>query len=353
MSPPVFSALAFQLNTLIPVYGPRVTGYGSPMKSATKAAQATLEAAAAALHTLAAALPKNPSFPQALELILKTKGRVIVSGVGKSGHIGGKIAATLASTGTPAFFVHPTEALHGDLGMITKQDILLALSHSGESKELAPLITYATRFKIPLIALTGKPSSTLGKAATVVLNTLVQKEACPLNLAPTTSTTASLALADALAVALMTARGFKKEDFAVFHPGGKLGAQLLRVEEVMVAKNLPLLTQKATMAQVLTTLTERNLGCVGLTDAKGNLVGIFTDGDLKRRLLTSKSTQILLAQPASGVMTHSPKTTTATTMATAAVAQMDELGITSLWVVEGKKPVGLLRLAECLHAGVV
>ncbi len=318
------------------------------MNASLEAALGTLRAEAQALTTLAAALEADPALPQAITLIHNTKGRVIVTGVGKSGHIGGKIAATLASTGTPAFFVHPTEALHGDLGMITTSDVIIALSHSGESKELGAIIAYATRFSIPLIAITGKVASTLAKAATVVLNTRVEREACPLNLAPTTSTTVALALCDALAVALMTTRGFTKEDFAVFHPGGKLGAQLLRVSEVMVDEDLPLHPISATMAEVLVTLTTRNLGCVGLTNGEGALVGIFTDGDLKRRLNPN-----LLHQTAADVMTQSPKTITPDALATSAVAQMDEKGVTSLWVTKGNQPVGLLRVQDCLHAGVL
>lgn len=318
------------------------------MNDTTAAAIATLTAQAQALTTLAEALATDPALPQAVALIHNSQGRVIVTGVGKSGHIGGKIAATLASTGTPAFFVHPTEALHGDLGMITTSDVIIALSHSGESKELAAIVAYAARFRIPLIAVTGKPESTLARAATVILNTRVTKEACPLNLAPTTSTTVALALCDALAVALMTARGFSKEDFAVFHPGGKLGAQLLRVSEVMVDEDLPLQPATASMADVLVTLTTRNLGCVGLTDPDGNLAGIFTDGDLKRRL-----TPNLLNQTAADVMTRSPKTTAPDTLATAAVAQMESGNVTSLWVIQSGKPVGLLRVQDCLHANVI
>ncbi|TKW60668.1 MAG: KpsF/GutQ family sugar-phosphate isomerase [Blastochloris viridis] len=319
---------------------------------ALAAALETLRAETAALQNLTKALEADPALPAALSLLqavtLNGGGRVIVTGVGKSGHIGGKIAATLASTGTPAFFVHPTEALHGDLGMITKSDVIIALSHSGESKELAAVVTYATRFSIPLIAVTGKPASTLAKAAKVTLNTRVEKEACPLNLAPTTSTTVALALCDALAVALMTARGFSKEDFAVFHPGGKLGAQLLRVKEIMVDENLPLHSENAPMADVLVTLTASNLGCVGLTDAKGNLTGIFTDGDLKRRL-----TPDLLSRTVADVMTRTPKTITPDALATAAVAHMEQTNVTTLWVTDKNKPVGLLRIQECLHANVI
>lgn len=315
------------------------------LQSATQ----TIRLEAQALQTLATQLETDPSLAQALTLILQTQGRVIVTGVGKSGHIGGKIAASLASTGTPSLFVHPTEALHGDLGMITKADIILALSHSGESKELGAIIAYATRFSIPLIAITGKPQSTLGQAATLVLNTHVEREACPLNLAPTTSQVAILALADALVVALMNARGFTKENFVIFHPGGKLGAQLKTVAEIMVKDNLPLLPETAPMPAILIALTQHNLGCVGFTNTQGQLTGIFTDGDLKRRL-----TPDLLEKSAPQVATPNPKTITATSLATAAVAQMEKHSITRLWVVnESQKPIGLLRLQDCLTAGVL
>lgn len=309
----------------------------------------TIQAAAEALQTLAAALADDQALPAALELLKNCQGRVVVTGVGKSGHIGGKIAATLASTGTPSLFVHPTEALHGDLGMITQADVIIALSHSGESKELAAILQYAARFHIPLLALTGKPASTLGRAATVVLNTRVVKEACPLNLAPTTSTTATLALADGLAVALMHARGFGKEDFATFHPGGKLGAQLLRVHEVMQTEQLPLMPHTTAMSTALVTLTQRNLGCVGVTDGNGALIGIFTDGDLKRRL-----TPDLLQKTLNDVMTPNPKTIVNTPLAVQAAAQMAQQQVTCLWVVdEAHHPVGLLRLQDLLTRGVV
>jgi arabinose-5-phosphate isomerase len=308
----------------------------------------TIQAEAAALETLAKALANDPALPAAIALIQQCTGRVIVSGVGKSGHIGGKIAATLASTGTPSFFVHPTEALHGDLGMITPSDVVLALSHSGESKELGAILAYTARFKIPLIAITGKHASTLGKAATVVLNTRVTEEACPLNLAPTTSTTTTLALADGLAVALMHARGFTKADFATFHPGGKLGAQLLRVAEVMVTEDLPLLPTTAPMNEVLVRLTKRNLGSVGAIDAQGKLVGIFTDGDLKRRL-----TPDLLQKTLAEVMTANPKTIGPEPLAVQAAAQMSEQRVTCLWVVEAGRAIGLLQLQDLLTRGVV
>lgn len=309
----------------------------------------TLREEAEALSHLATAMETDTALADVITLVQNITGRLIVTGVGKSGHIGGKIAATMASTGTPAFFVHPTEALHGDLGMITKNDAVLALSHSGESKELAVVIDYCTRFAIPLIALTGKPQSTLGKAATHVLNTHVTREACPLNLAPTTSTTAALALADALAVGLMTTRGFSKHDFAVFHPGGKLGAQLRKVESLMIANNLPLLPVTSKMDAVVVELTQKNLSCVGFTDEQGKLVGVFTDGDLKRRLAPD-----LLTRNAADVMSHNPKTIAADKLATAGVQQMEAHKIKTLWVTDAAgKPQGLFRLDECLAAGVV
>jgi arabinose-5-phosphate isomerase len=308
-----------------------------------------LRHAAEALLRLADALPTDKSFKDALNLILGLKGRVVVTGVGKSGHVGKKIAATLASTGTPAFYVHPTEAEHGDLGMITLEDAILALSHSGESKELATILSYATRFDIPVIALTSRPESTLGKASDIVLNTRVQEEACPHNLAPTTSTTAAMALADTLAIALMDARGFDKQHFAVFHPAGKLGAQLLTVKDVMRTDNLPVLPENANMSDTLVTLTQSNLGSVGFVDGDGAFVGIFTDGDLKRRLSPD-----LLSKQAEDVMGRNPKTISADVFATVAVAKMQENRISCLWVVdEAKKPVGLIRLEECLQRGVI
>ncbi len=248
-----------------------------------KAGKTLLEAEAQALQNLANKL--DATFSQAVDLIVNLKGRVIVTGMGKSGHIGAKIAATLASTGTPAFFVHPGEASHGDLGMITEEDAVIALSHSGETKELGDVIAYCQRFSIPLIAITGHNQSTLGEAATLVLNNQVSAEACPIRKAPTTSSTASLAMGDALAVALMERRGFSKENFATYHPGGKLGSQLLRVADIMAKGDaLPLCSEESNMADVIVEMTQKNLGGVGITNAQGQLVGIITDGDLKRAM---------------------------------------------------------------------
>lgn len=314
-------------------------------------ARRVLRIEAAAVAALADRVGEE--FERAVDIILKRHGRVIVTGIGKSGHIARKIAATLASTGTPAFFVHPTEALHGDLGMITEADAILAISHSGESAELKAILAYGNRFGIPVIALTGKPDSTLGKAATYVLNTHVREEACPLKLAPTTSTTVALALGDALATALIDARGFRTEDFAAFHPGGKLGAQLLKVAEVMLTRNLPLLPATVRMREVLVEMTGKNLGCVGFTDVTGRLVGILTDGDLKR-LLTSPDELDFRGMHAADVMTPGPKTIDADSLAAAGVARMEEKHVKALWVVDAEdKPAGLFRLEECMERKVV
>ena len=274
-------------------------------------------------------------------------GRVVVSGMGKSGHVGCKIAATLASTGTPAIFVHPAEASHGDLGMITPQDAVLALSNSGETAELRDLILYTRRFSIPLVALVGRAPSTLAEAADHVLLLPEVGEACPMGLAPTTSTTCMLALGDALAVALLERRGFSARDFAVFHPGGKLGSQLLRVEQLMhKGEDLPLIGPDATVADAVLEMTQKRLGCVGVIEA-GRLVGIITDGDLRRHMQAD-----LLTLTARQVMTPAPKTIRPQALAAEAVGYLNANRILSLFVVEGGKPVGLVQLYDCLRAGI-
>ena len=306
---------------------------------------------AAALSNLASSL--GDDFARAVELIQHAKGRVIVTGMGKSGHIGAKIAATLASTGTPAFFVHPGEASHGDLGMVTREDVVIGISHSGETKELADILAYCARFNVPLIALTGKPASALGSAADVALINGVTKEACPLNLAPTTSTTATLALGDALAVTLMHARGFKPEDFANFHPGGKLGAQLLKVKDIMVkGKDLPLVAEHTPMREALLEITGKSLGLVGVVGEQGQLCGVITDGDLRRHMNDG-----LLDIAARDIMSTGPLTTRPDMLASAAVALMQDndkkRNITALFVMDGNKPVGVIHIHHCLRAGVV
>lgn len=291
------------------------------------------------------------SFVQAVEILRCVRGRVIVTGMGKSGHIGAKIAATLASTGTPSFFVHPGEASHGDLGMITQDDAVIAISHSGETKELGDVLAHCGRFNIPLISLTGKASSTLAKTSDVALFDGVEKEACPMNLAPTTSTTATLALGDALAVALMHLKKFRPEDFRQYHPGGKLGSQLSYVTDLMHGgSDMPLVLEDTLMDQAILEMSKKRLGLVGVTDNKGVLVGIVTDGDLRRKL----SPEILTC-PIGEVMTKNPLTISAQAMATKAVHYMKEKSVTALFVIEEEnyKPVGVIHIHDCLKAGVI
>ncbi len=327
-----------------------VTALRKPVTADIEEAQRLLHAEADALVHLANTL--NGSFSEAISLILSCTGRVIVTGMGKSGHIGAKIAATFASTGTPAFFVHPAEAAHGDLGMITKADIVLAIGHSGESKELATILKYCTRFAIPVIALTGKPESTLAAAATITLLNGVVEEACPIKIAPTTSTTATLALGDALAVALMHRRGFREQDFAQYHPGGKLGAKLLKVEDVMLSVDLPIVKKDSKMDAVVLTMCETNLGSVSVVNANGQLEGVITDGDLKRHMSES-----IMTKNASDIMSKNPKTIEAGSFATAGVEHMhlgDNKYISALYVIdEDRKPIGLFRLHECMQNGVI
>lgn len=321
-----------------------------PIDGAIDAATRTLaieEKGIAALRTsLDGAL--GSAFSQAVAILGRIGGRVIVTGLGKSGHVGQKIAATFASTGTPAFFVHPTEASHGDLGMITHEDAVLALSWSGETAELKGIITYAVRFGVPLIAITSSVQSSLGRAATVVLELPRAKEACPHGLAPTTSTTMQIALGDCLAVALLEAKGFTAHDFKVFHPGGSLGAQLKFVADVMHKGDaLPLARDNETMATALLTMTQKSFGCLGVVDAGGKLVGIITDGDLRRHM----GAQLPLART-SEIMTRKPKTVAPRTMASAALDQLNKSRITALFVIEKGRPVGIIHIHDLLRAGV-
>lgn len=288
------------------------------------------------------------AFVAAVELIGKTRGRVILSGVGKSGHIGNKIAATLASTGTPAQFVHATEASHGDLGMITRDDLIIVLSHSGETAELKDLLLYSKRFNVQLVAITSNAQSTLGRAADVALCMPAAEEACPRGLAPTTSTTMQLALGDAIAIALLEEKGFSADDFYRFHPGGKLGAALSRVSELMHgAQSLPLVEEATSMSDALIVMSEKSFGCVGVVDAAGRLVGVVTDGDLRRKMSPD-----LLGLYAADVMTRNPKTIAPGKLASAALEQLNASSITSLFVVENDKPVGLVHIHDLLRAGV-
>ena len=287
-------------------------------------------------------------FEDAMRRLVAVKGRVIVTGIGKSGHVGQKIAATFASTGTPAFFVHPSEASHGDLGMVTRSDLILALSWSGETVELKPIITYSRRFAVPLIAITSQANSALGEQADVVLLLPRAKEACPHGLAPTTSTTMQLAMGDSLAIALLEARGFTAHDFKIFHPGGSLGANLKYVSDIMNrGERLPLIKSGELMANALVTMTEKSFGCVGVTDTRGRLIGVITDGDLRRHMGSS-----LLEATVDQIMTAKPKTIAPSLLASAALELINASSITALFVVEKQKPVGLIHVHDLLRLGV-
>src|ERR1700684_3064622 len=275
-------------------------------------------------------------FVAAVETIRNARGRVIVTGMGKSGHVGRKIAATLASTGTPAFFVHAADASHGDLGMITPDDVMLALSWSGETEELKDLINYSRRFDIALIAVTGNAASTLGSAADIVLALPQTREACPHNLAPTTSALMALALGDALAIALLESRGFTAIDFGVFHPGGKLGAALKFIRDVMhPGASVPLIARGSPMSEAIVEMSAKGFGCVAVTDAVGQLAGVITDGDLRRHMRDD-----LLQAPVDQVMTASPKTVRPDQLASEALMLLNASKITALLVVEKERPVG-------------
>ncbi|QNH00525.1 KpsF/GutQ family sugar-phosphate isomerase [Pseudomonas sediminis] len=299
-------------------------------------------------------LPRiNADFIKACELILSCKGRVVVVGMGKSGHIGNKIAATLASTGTTSFFVHPAEASHGDMGMITKDDIVLALSNSGSTAEIVTLLPLIKRLGIRLISMTGNPESPLAKAAEVNLDARVSQEACPLNLAPTSSTTASLVLGDALAIALLEARGFTAEDFAFSHPGGALGRRLLlKVENVMHSgESLPHVTRGTSLRDALLEMTQKGLGMTTVLEADGHLAGIFTDGDLRRAL--DKGIDVRDAR-IDDVMTLHGKTIRAEMLAAEALKIMEDNKISALVVVDGDdRPIGAFNLGDLLRAGVM
>ncbi|MFO1142366.1 MAG: KpsF/GutQ family sugar-phosphate isomerase [Amaricoccus sp.] len=304
---------------------------------------------AAALAVLEMSL--GPSFVAAVERMLTARGRVIVSGMGKSGHVARKIAATLASTGTPAQFVHPAEASHGDLGMITGEDVVLLLSNSGETPELADIIAYCRRFAIPLIGVAGRPQSTLLRQSDIAIALPPAEEACAVGLAPTTSTTMTMALGDALAVALMEHRAFTPEDFRGLHPGGRLGARLAKVADLMHGGDeMPLIAADAPMSEALLEMSRKGFGVVGAVDASGRLVGIVTDGDLRRHM------DGLLGRRVEAVMTPSPKTIAASALASAALGEMNARKITTLFATDPQapgRPVGILHVHDCLRAGVV
>jgi arabinose-5-phosphate isomerase len=304
-----------------------------------------------ALEALERALEGNLAepFARAVEVAGAISGRVIVTGVGKSGHIGVKIAATLASTGTPAFFMHAAEANHGDLGMVGRGDVVLALSKGGESAELRNIVAYTRRFSIPLIALTSSEKSSLASASDVVLLMPNEEEACPHGLAPTTSTMLQLAMGDALAIALLEARGFTARDFHVFHPGGKLGASLSHVADIMhTGERVPLAPKGTSLPEAISTLSRKHFGCVGIVDGDGRLCGIVTEGDLARNL-----TRNLSELAVDDIMTRTPKTVKATVLATAALALLNEHSIGALIVVDDdNRPVGLIHFHDLLRIGV-
>jgi arabinose-5-phosphate isomerase len=325
-----------------------------PRYSDTAAARRVLTIAAEALGALAVTI--DSAFSCAVDLILKAKGRVIVSGMGKSGHVARKIAATFASTGTPAQFVHPGEASHGDLGMITPQDVVLLLSNSGEVHELADLIEYTRRYGVPMAAITSKAQSTLAQNADVALVLPAAKEACPMGLAPTTSTTMMMALGDALAVALMERRGFTQDQYRVFHPGGSLGRKLIRVADIMhTGDEVPLVKPDTPMSDVLIVMTSKRFGCAGVVNAQGGLIGVITDGDLRRNM--SKS---LLSLQARDVMNTGPRTIRPTALAAEAVRTMNQAPKpnTCLFVADDGgqpgaelPPLGIVHIHDCLRAG--
>ena len=313
------------------------------------AARRVFEYAGEAIVSLGQTL--NGDFSRAVEIVLSVKGRVIVSGMGKSGLVGRKIAATLASTGTPAQFIHPGEASHGDLGAVTRNDALLMLSYRGETAELSDLITYAKRFSIPLIGMASNPDSTLMQAADVPLLIPRAREACPMGLAPTTSTTLMLVLGDALAVALMERKGFSADQYRNFHPGGSLGRMLIRVSDLMRTADLPLVGLDTRMDAVLATISKGTLGCVVVVDAKGSTAGFITHGDVGRSIGRD-----FLARTAEDVMTRNPKTARPDQLAAEALGEMNEKKITQLLVLDPadatKKPVGILHIHDCLRAGL-
>jgi arabinose-5-phosphate isomerase len=313
-------------------------------------ARAVLRTEANGLQALATGL--EDGFTRAVELLAGATGRVVVSGMGKSGHVGRKVAATLASTGTPALFVHPAEASHGDLGMIVPGDAVLALSNSGETVELADLVAHSRRFGLPLVAITARAESALAKAADVALTLPDAAEACPMGLAPTTSTTMQMALGDALAVALLTRRGFTEADFRQFHPGGRLGTRLQRVRDLMhTDEAVPLALPDMVMDRALLMITEKRFGCLGVVDLAGRLAGIVTDGDLRRAMGPD-----LLSRQVGDIMTRSPRTIAPDALAVEALHVMNarERPITTLFAVDPDgRPVGILHIHDLLRAGIV
>ena len=314
--------------------------------AALKSARRVLETEIAGLKDLSLAL--DARFTKAVELLSKIRGRVIVTGMGKSGHIARKTAATLASTGTPAQYIHPGEASHGDLGMITAEDALIALSNSGKTAELSDIVAYVKLKRIPFIAITGHADSVLAGASDVSLLVPDSPEACPLNLAPTTSTTVMLALGDAIAVTLLERRGFSSADFRLLHPGGHLGSRLIRAKEIMRSgSEMPLVSTETPMTETILEMTAKQLGCVGVLSSEGRLVGVITDGDLRRHMEDD-----ILAMAASEVMTANPKTVGEDTLAAQVLAMMNENKITTFFVVGLDQPLGIIHIHDLLRTGL-
>jgi arabinose-5-phosphate isomerase len=317
-----------------------------------KSAKRVLKVEADAIRSLMEKIDEN--FEKAVELIYRCRGKVVVMGVGKSGIVARKIAATLASTGTYAFFIHPVEGMHGDLGMLAKEDIVMILSNSGETEEISRILPLLHRHGNKIIALTGNSVSNLARAGDVVLDVGVREEACPFGVVPTASTTVAMALGDALAIALLERRGFNEEDFANLHPGGSLGKRWLKVEDLMhTGEAFPMVGEDTPMREAIFEITSKRMGVTGVADAQGNLVGVITDGDLRRAL---EKYGDLLTRKASEVMTRSPKWIERDSLAARAVQRMEEYSITSLFVFtsqEEGKPVGIIHLHDLLKAGVV
>lgn len=312
-------------------------------------AKRTIDKEVEALRIMENELDSN--LTKALDIMQNTKGRVIITGMGKSGHVGSKIAATLASTGTPSFFVHPGEASHGDLGMLTNEDCVIAISNSGETRELSDIVLYCKRYGIPLISITKNAGSSLGQTGDILLRLPDDGEACPLGLAPTSSTTATMVLGDILAVRLLERRGFTKTDFKQRHPGGKLGSFLKKVSDLMhKGDEMPLVREDTLMQDALLVMTSKMLGCIGIIDKDGKLVGMFTDGDLRRNLGPD-----IWNKKAQDVMTKNPKTITADILAVEALTIMNTTGkgVTQLFVVQDEKPIGIIHMHDCLRAGVM
>lgn len=326
-------------NTKNTMYEP----VSSKIPNALESAQRVLATEIEGLRHLSNAL--DEMFVQAIDLIQQINGRVIVTGMGKSGHIAHKVAATLASTGTPAQYVHPAEASHGDLGMITGDDAVIAMSNSGETSELSDLVAYVKLKRIPLISVTGRSTSALAKAADVLISIPESPEACPLSLAPTTSTTMMLALGDAIAVAMLERRGFSPDDFHMLHPGGQLGTRLLKAIDIMrVGEEIPLVRLDTPMTNTIIEMTAKQLGCVGVLSPNGQLMGIITDGDLRRHMDDD-----ILAMTSEEVMTPNPKSITKEILVAQVLALMNDNKITSFFVVTDGKPEGIVHIHDVLH----